>query len=77
MARRIRRELNTLAGIRVFGKDILDYDGVQDFDETKITIDFSGLGLTGAEAERLLRREKNRSRVDGGAPCLMFNYSRR
>ena len=70
MARRIRRELNTLAGIRVFGKEILDYDGVQDFDETKITIDFSGLGLTGAEAERLLRREKIEAELTSGHHVL-------
>ena len=31
------------------------YEAVESLDETKLTIDFSGLGLTGREAERLLR----------------------
>ena len=41
----------------VFGRDIIDGQVVSGFDETKITIDFSGVGLDGVTAERLLRQQ--------------------
>ncbi len=57
LARQVRKELNQILGITVFGRDIIDGHSVCGFDETKITIDFSGLGLDGVTAERELRRE--------------------
>lgn len=58
LARMVRSEIQRIPGLSCFSKsDISRYDGVADFDETKLTIAFDGLGLTGAEAERLLRKE--------------------
>ncbi|MCH4166180.1 MAG: aminotransferase class I/II-fold pyridoxal phosphate-dependent enzyme [Megasphaera sp.] len=58
LARQLRDELNAIPGIYSFGRNIMKYNGVGGFDETKVTIDFSGLDLTGRQAEVLLRREK-------------------
>jgi arginine/lysine/ornithine decarboxylase len=58
LAREVRAGLNSIPGIRSFGRNIIDYNGVEGFDETKITIDFAGIGLNGCQAESLLRQEK-------------------
>ncbi len=55
LARQARKQLNALSGISCFGGEMTSYEAVESLDETKLTIDFSGLGLTGREAERLLR----------------------
>lgn len=55
LARWLRNELNAMPGITSFGTEIARYDSVAALDETKVTIDFGGLGLTGQAAERLLR----------------------
>lgn len=57
LARWLRQELNGIPGISSFGTEITRYDGVAAFDETKVTIDFAGLGLAGREAEQLLRQD--------------------
>ncbi|WP_301860506.1 aminotransferase class I/II-fold pyridoxal phosphate-dependent enzyme [uncultured Megasphaera sp.] len=57
LARKIRNSLNQIPGIHSFGREILSYDSVAALDETKVTIDFAGLGLDGRQAEQLLRRE--------------------
>ncbi len=57
LSRQLREQLNGLPGIFSFGKEILHDAAVGGFDETKITIDFSGLGLSGKEAERCLREQ--------------------
>lgn len=57
LARRVRAEINTIEGLHSFGREITAYPAVSAFDETKVTIDFSGLGLNGRQAERLLRQE--------------------
>ena len=55
LARQARKQLNALPGISCFGREMMRYEAVGNLDETKLTIDFSGLGLMGREAERLLR----------------------
>lgn len=57
LARYVRQEINAIPGLSSFGRDIVDGVVVTGFDETKITIDFSGVGLDGIEAEKCLRRE--------------------
>lgn len=58
LARMVRREIASIPGLACFSKeDICQYDGVAYLDETKLTISFAGLGLSGAEAEVLLRKE--------------------
>ena len=57
LARYVRREINAIPGLSSFGPDIVDGSIVTGFDETKITIDFSGVGLDGIEAEKCLRKQ--------------------
>lgn len=57
LARSVRDAINAIPGLTVFGRDIIDGQVVSGFDETKITIDFSGVGLDGVTAERLLRQQ--------------------
>ena len=57
LAQSLRRQLNQIDGIFSFGRESLDGKVVAGFDETKMTIDFSGLALSGIEAELLLRQE--------------------
>lgn len=57
LARILRHELNEIPGIVSFGREIMQYDAVGGFDETKVTIDFSGLGLDGRTAEAELRAQ--------------------
>ena len=57
LARQLRQELNAIPGIFSFGREIMQYEAVGGFDETKVTIDFSGLGLDGRAAEAALRAQ--------------------
>ena len=58
-AHRLRTQLGALAGVRVMGRERLDGQGAFDLDETKITLDVTGLGLTGYEADDWLKRRHN------------------
>jgi arginine/lysine/ornithine decarboxylase len=58
LARDLRMKLNAIPGVYAFGREIMEYSGVKGFDETKVTIDFSGVGLNGQQAELLLRQRK-------------------
>src|SRR4051794_216027 len=50
-ARRARAALAEIPGIRVLGREVLDGDARFALDETKVTLDISGLGVTGYAAE--------------------------
>src|SRR3954467_1414689 len=50
-ARRARAALAEIPGIRVLGREVLDGDARFALDETKVTLDISGLGITGYAAE--------------------------
>jgi arginine/lysine/ornithine decarboxylase len=56
MAEWARHELSAIPGVRILGKESLcgHGSGLYDIDTTKIVIDVRGLGLTGAEFQRLL-----------------------
>ena len=58
-SRRLRAQLEALPRVRVMGRERLDGQGAYDLDETKITLDVSGLGLTGYEADDWLKRRHN------------------
>ena len=58
-SRRLRAQLEALPGVRVMGRERLDGQGAFDLDETKITLDISGLGITGYEADDWLKRRHN------------------
>jgi arginine/lysine/ornithine decarboxylase len=59
VCRHARKRLNDIPGIKCFGKELLDLDGVHDFDETKLGINVSGMGLTGFEVYDLLIEHYN------------------
>jgi arginine/lysine/ornithine decarboxylase len=55
LARKYRDKINTIEGMYAFGKELIDNNAVIDFDETKLTVNVSGLTLTGYEVYDLLR----------------------
>lgn len=52
-----RLEINQIPGLYCFGVEKIGRPGVFDMDPTKITVTVKGLGLTGAEVEKILRHE--------------------
>jgi arginine decarboxylase len=54
-----RRRLSALPGVRVFGRELRGRPGLFDLDVTKLTINVTGLGMTGFEARRRLNEEHN------------------
>lgn len=57
LANELRRDINTLAGLYCFGKEVLLKEGAFDFDPTKITINCRGLGISGHTLETILADE--------------------
>lgn len=57
MSRWARSELNALAGIRCWGKEVLDEPGVSDWDPTRLVIEAGARGYTGYQLERVLRQD--------------------
>lgn len=55
LANYARREINKIPGLYCFGEEKLGNPGVYSIDPTKVTVTVKGLGLQGAEAERILR----------------------
>lgn len=53
----VRREVNQIPGLYCFGSEKIGQPGVFSLDPTKITVTVKGLGMRGAEAERILRRK--------------------
>ncbi len=54
-----REEINKIDGMYAFSSELIDGSGVYDFDQTKLGINVTGLGLTGFEAYDILRDEYN------------------
>lgn len=57
LANYARREINKIPGLYCFGEEKLGNPGVYSMDWTKVTVTVKGLGLKGAEAERILRHQ--------------------
>lgn len=55
--RNARNEINKIDGLYAFGKELIGTPGVFDFDESKLGVNVSGLGLTGFEVYDILREE--------------------
>ncbi|MBD2106254.1 aminotransferase class I/II-fold pyridoxal phosphate-dependent enzyme [Nodosilinea sp. FACHB-13] len=54
----MRTELATVPGLRVIGKPtVTAFSSASDLDLTRLTVDVSGLGLTGLEADEILHEE--------------------
>ncbi|TCO74555.1 aminotransferase class I/II-fold pyridoxal phosphate-dependent enzyme [Marinisporobacter balticus] len=59
ITREARDEINRIEGLYAFGKELVGQPGVFNFDETKLSINVTGIGITGFEAYDLLRDEYN------------------
>ena len=57
LAQKLRREVNATPGLFSFGEERMARAGAYAFDPLKITVTVTGLGLTGAQAAHILRRE--------------------
>lgn len=57
LARWLRQEINNIAGLWCFSPDDVRGTGMAGLDELKLTVQVTGLGLTGPEAERFLRQQ--------------------
>jgi len=57
LAQWVRSEINKIPGLYCFGEDKIGNPGVHSFDPTKVTVTVKGLGLKGAEAERIIRHD--------------------
>ena len=57
MAAYAREEINRIGDYYAFGPELIDGDGVCDFDVTKLSVNTLGLGLAGIEVYDLLRDE--------------------
>lgn len=59
LTRMAREEINKIEGLYAFGRELVGNKGVFDFDETKLGINVSDLGITGFKAYDILRDEYN------------------
>ena len=55
IARELRQKINALPGLWCFGREAMQTPGAAALDETKLTVQVRGLGITGTEAEYFLR----------------------
>ncbi|HWR38726.1 MAG TPA: aminotransferase class I/II-fold pyridoxal phosphate-dependent enzyme [Patescibacteria group bacterium] len=51
----LRREINAVPGLYCFGDEKIAVPGIYSLDPTKVTVRVTGLGLTGPQAEEILR----------------------
>ncbi|AGB17817.1 aminotransferase class I/II-fold pyridoxal phosphate-dependent enzyme [Thermoanaerobacterium thermosaccharolyticum] len=54
-----RNKLNAIEGVKCIGDDVVGKYGINDYDTTKLPISIKGLGISGSEAERILRENFN------------------
>lgn len=57
LAEKLRAAINRIDGLWCFGRDDLRSPGADGLDVTKLTVQVRGLGISGAEAEYILRHE--------------------
>lgn len=57
LAEKLRRAINEIDGLWSFGPEYTNYPGATGLDTTKITVQVTDLGLSGVEAESILRHE--------------------
>lgn len=55
LAEKLRAEINKIDGLWSFGADYLQSEGASGLDLTKVTVSVRGLGISGSEAEHILR----------------------
>ena len=59
LSRFARKEINKIKGLYAFGKELIGQPGIYNFDETKLGINVTGLGMSGFKAYDMLRDEYN------------------
>lgn len=59
LARYAREEINKIDGLYAFSKEIIDNENIYNFDETKLAINVSNIGISGFEVYDLLRDNYN------------------
>ncbi len=57
LAEKLRRDINAVDGLWSFGADYLQTEGAAGLDLTKVTVSLRGLGISGPQAEEILRHE--------------------
>lgn len=57
LARWAREEINGIDGLCAFGRELAGSPGCLDFDETKLGVNVARLGITGYQAESVLRKK--------------------
>lgn len=58
LAEWLRQEVRGIDGLASFGREDMRTEGASDLDVTKVTVSVRGLGLSGPEAEAILRHEE-------------------
>ena len=77
LAGRLRSAINAIDGLWSFGPEYTCYPGATGLDATKITVQVTGLGLSGVEAEAILRHE-NKVQCelsDARNPLFILSYA--
>lgn len=59
LAQYARDEINAIGDYYAYSTEVIDREGIYDFDRTKLVVKTTGLGLTGSEVYDLLRDEYN------------------
>jgi len=59
LSRAARERINSIEGLYAFGKELINGDDIFGFDETKLGVCVSGIGLSGFEVYDMLREEHN------------------
>jgi arginine/lysine/ornithine decarboxylase len=57
-ANAVRARLSKVAGLTVLDESVIGHDGVAEWDALKLSVDVSGLGITGYQAKEWLQEEK-------------------
>ncbi len=57
LSQKLRRSINEIEGLKSFGTEYMDTPGKYALDVTKITVSVRGLGITGSQAESVLRHK--------------------
>ncbi len=57
LAQKARKKINAIDGLRCFGRELLNQEGADDLDPTKLVISFGALETTGYEVARILNQK--------------------
>jgi arginine decarboxylase len=74
-AARIRARLQRIPGLDVIDESIHQTEGVAEWDPLKLTVDVSGLGITGYQAKEWLQSQRQIAAQLGNARWLVFSLT--